>query len=183
MLAGEGVYTGTAGYFADEAIDEIGGGPSVGKVDFGGKGTGDPYTMRVVSTVQFDGTFDVVTYLSNGGTSDLGIELQKSTDGNTWESVGNLNYSKTQRLFKKSRFHLDEQAPVYLRVAQVSGGSKGQLYDIYVIRTEGTVTGINSVSAAEQNVKSVETKKFFKDGKIYIKKGDNLYNAAGLRVE
>ena len=183
VLAGEGVYTGTAGYFADEAIDEIGGGPSVGKVDFGGKGTGDPYTMRVVSTVQFDGTFDVVTYLSNGGTSDLGIELQKSTDGNTWESVGNLNYSKTQRLFKKSRFHLDEQTPVYLRVAQVSGGSKGQLYDIYVIRTEGTVTGINSVSAAEQNVKSVETKKFFKDGKIYIKKGDNLYNAAGLRVE
>ena len=88
-----------------------------------------------------------------------------------------------RKISVEPRFHLEEQTPVYLRVAQVSGGSKGQLYDIYVIRTEGTVTGINSVSAAEQNVKSVETKKFFKDGKIYIKKGDNLYNAAGLRVE
>lgn len=180
VAAGVGVYTGTAGYFAEEAIDEIGEGPSTGKVDFGGKTSGDPYTMRVKSTKTFEGTFDVVTYLSNGGTSDLGIELQKSADGTTWEKVGDLKFSNTQRLFKKTRFHLNEASPVYLRVAQVSGGSKGQLYDIHVIKTEGT-TGIDTIPAAEA-VKNVKVKKFSKDGRILIKKGDKLYNVAGLQL-
>ena len=181
VSAGSGVYTGTAGYFAEEAIDEIGGGPSKGKVDFGGKASGDPYTMRVVSTKTFSGEFDVVTYLSNGGTSDLGIELQKSADGKTWEQVGNLNYSKTQRLFKKSRFHLNESAPVYLRVRQVSGGSKGQLYDIYVISTEGTSTAISNVKAEKADAAKVG--KFVKNGRIYIQKGEALYNVAGAQVK
>ena len=181
VSAGSGVYTGTAGYFAEEAIDEIGGGPSKGKVDFGGKASGDPYTMRVVSTKTFSGEFDVVTYLSNGSTSDLGIELQKSADGKTWETVGNLKYSKTQRLFKKSRFHLNESAPVYLRVRQVSGGSKGQLYDIYVISTEGTSTAISNVKAEKADAAKVG--KFVKNGRIYIQKGDALYNVAGAQVK
>lgn len=180
VAASSGVYTGTAGYFAEEAIDEIGNGPSKGKVDFGGKASGDPYTMRVKSTKAYDGTFDVVTYLSNGGTSDLGIELQKSTDGTTWEKVGNLNFSNTQRLYKKTRFRLNETTPVYLRVAQVSGGSKGQLYDIYVIKTSGTATAIDTVPAAD--VKDMKVKKFSKNGRLLIKKGNNIYNVAGLQL-
>ena len=181
VAAGSGVYTGTAGYFAEEAIDEIGGQPSKGKVDFGGKNAGNPYTMRVKSTKPFSGTFDVVAYLSNGGTSDLGIELQKSADGETWTTVGNLKYSLTQRLFKKTRFHLDEATPVYLRVAQVSGGSKGQLYDIYVIKTEGISTAISNVNADKAN--DAKVGKFVKDGRIYIQKGDALYNVAGAQVK
>ena len=181
VSAGTGVYTGTAGYYAEEAVDELGGTPSKGKVDFGGKSSGDPYTMRIASTKQFSGTFDVVTYLSNGGTSDLGIELQKSADGKTWETVGNLNYSKTQRLFKKSRFHMDEATPVYIRVKQVSGGSKGQLYDIYVIKTEGTSTAISNVKAEKADAAKVG--KFVKNGRIYIQKGDALYNVAGAQVK
>lgn len=181
VAAGAGVYTGTAGYFADEAVDEIGGVPSKGKVDFGGKSSGDPYTMRIESTKKFEGTFDVVTYLSNGGTSDLGIEVQKSVDGENWESVGNLNYSTTQRLFKKTRLHLNEATPVFIRVAQVSGGSKGQLYDIYIIKTDGISTSIDSVASAE--AKAAKVQKYSKNGQIYIKKGDALYNVAGLRVK
>ena len=181
VSAGTGVYTGTAGYYAEEAVDELGGTPSKGKVDFGGKSSGDPYTMRIASTKQFSGTFDVVTYLSNGGTSDLGIELQKSADGKTWETVGNLNYSKTQRLFKKSRFHMDEATPVYIRVKQVSGGSKGQLYDIYVIKTEGTSTAISNVKAEKADAAKVG--KLVKNGRVYIQKGDALYNVAGAQVK
>ena len=180
VSAGVGVYTGTAGYFAEDAIDEIGGSPSKGKVDFGGKAEGDPYSMRIESTKTFEGTFDVVTYLSNGGTSDLGIELQKSKDGQTWETVGGLKYSKTQRLFKKTRFHLDEAAPVYLRVAQVSGGSKGQLYDIYVIQTEGLTDGIENIHGTE--AKPTKIQKFVKNGRLLVKKGDKLYTVDGLRV-
>ena len=180
VSAGVGVYTGTAGYFAEDAIDEIGGSPSKGKVDFGGKAEGDPYSMRIESTKTFEGTFDVVTYLSNGGTSDLGIELQKSKNGQTWETVGGLKYSKTQRLFKKTRFHLDEAAPVYLRVAQVSGGSKGQLYDIYVIQTEGLTDGIENIHGTE--AKPTKIQKFVKNGRLLVKKGDKLYTVDGLRV-
>lgn len=181
VAAGEGVYTGTAGYFADEAIDEIGGSPSKGKLTFGGKSSGDPYTLRVESTKKFEGTFDVVTYLTNGGTSDLGIQLEKSADGTTWEKVGDLNFSKTQRLFKKTRFHMNEKTPVYIRVAQVNGGSKGQLYDIYVIETEGTATGIEAVPSAE--AKDAKIQKVIKNGQIYIVKGDKLYNVAGQIVK
>ena len=137
--------------------------------------------MRVKSTKTFDGTFDVVTYLSNGGTSDLGIELQKSADGTTWEKVGDLNFSKTQRLYKKTRFHLNEATPVYLRVAQVSGGSKGQLYDIYVIKTAGSTTGIESIPAAEA-AKDVKVMKFSKNGRLVIQKGNAIYNVAGLKL-
>ncbi len=181
VSAGTGVYTGTSDYLAEEAIDEIGGTPSKGKIDFGGKASGDPYTMRIVSTKQYSGTFDVVTYLANGGTSDLGIELQKSIDGTTWETVGNLNYTKSQRLHKKTRFHMDETAPVYLRVAQVSGGAKGQIYDIYVIRTVGTSTAISNVKAETESAAKVG--KFVKDGRIYIQKGAALYNVAGAQVK
>ena len=183
VSANSGIYTSTSGngYYAEAAVDELGGTPSKGKVDFGGKSSGDPYTMRIASTKQFTGTFDVVTYLSNGSTSDLGIELQKSADGKTWETVGKLNYSKTQRLFKKSRFHMDETTPVYLRVAQVSGGSKGQLYDIYVIKTEGTSTAISNVKAEKADAAKVG--KFVKNGRIYIQKGDALYNVAGAQVK
>ena len=183
VSANSGIYTSTSGngYYAEAAVDELGGTPSKGKVDFGGKSSGDPYTMRIASTKQFTGTFDVVTYLSNGSTSDLGIELQKSADGKTWETVGKLNYSKTQRLFKKSRFHMNESAPVYLRVRQVSGGSKGQLYDIYVIKTEGTSTAISNVKAEKADAAKVG--KFVKNGRIYIQKGDALYNVAGAQVK
>ena len=183
VSANSGIYTSTSGngYYAEAAVDELGGTPSKGKVDFGGKSSGDPYTMRIASTKQFTGTFDVVTYLSNGSTSDLGIELQKSADGKTWETVGKLNYSKTQRLFKKSRFHMDETTPVYLRVAQVSGGSKGQLYDIYVIKTEGTSTAISNVKAEKADAAKVG--KFVKNGRIYIQKGDAFYNVAGAQVK
>lgn len=181
VSASSGIFTGTAGYFAEEAIDEIGGTPSKGKVSFGGKSSGDPYTMRVKSTKTFDGTFDVVTYLSNGGKDDLGIELQKSADGTTWEKVGDLNFSKTQRLYKKTRFHLNEATPVYLRVAQVSGGSKGQLYDIYVIKTAGSTTGIESIPAADA-AKNVKVMKFSKNGRLVIQKGNTIYNVAGLKL-
>ncbi len=152
VSASTGVGNAATGYYAETAFDEIGS-PSKGKMTFGGKGSGESYTGSVESTVKFEGEFDVVTYLTNGASSAIGIELQKSTDGETWETVGALSSASTQRYFKKDRFHISAAEPVYIRVAQVSGSSKGQLYDIYVITTDGT-TGIEAISANDKAVKS-----------------------------
>lgn len=175
-----GIGNTTAGRYADAAIDEIGGAPTTGFIDFGAKNSGEPYSMRFETTKTFEGTFDVVTYLGNGGTGDPDIELQKSTDGTTWETVGKVNYTNNQRYYKKTRFNMSETTPVYLRVAQVSGSTKGYIYDIYVIKTEGT-TGISETIATE--TKAVKVKKFVKNGQIYIQKGDALFTVSGVQVK
>ncbi len=140
-----GVGNNAANYYAETAFDEIGS-PSKGKLTFGGKKDGERFTGSVESTVKFEGEFDVVTYLTNGGTSAIVLELQTSTDGETWATVDTLSSATTQRYYKKDRFHISATEPVYVRVAQTGGGSKGQLYDIYVITTDGT-TGIEAISA------------------------------------
>nr|MCR5394740.1 chitobiase/beta-hexosaminidase C-terminal domain-containing protein [Bacteroidales bacterium] len=145
-----GVGNGAKGYYAETALDGIGL-PSKGKLTYGGKASGESYTGSVESTVKFEGELDIVTYLTNGGTSTIILELQTSADGETWATVDTLSSAGTQRYYKKNRFHISATEPVYVRVAQTGGGSKGQLYDIYVIQTEGT-TGIEAISAKESVV-------------------------------
>ena len=55
----------------------------------------------------------------------------------------------TRNRYQKDRFHISATEPVYIRIAQTGGGSKGQLYDIYVISTEGT-TGIEAITANDE---------------------------------
>ncbi|MCR5361299.1 MAG: chitobiase/beta-hexosaminidase C-terminal domain-containing protein [Bacteroidales bacterium] len=148
VSAATGVGNAATGYYAETAFDEIGS-PSKGKMTFGGKASGEAYSASVESTVKFEGEFDVVTYLTNGGTSAIVLELQTSTDGETWATVDTLSSASTQRYFKKDRFHISATEPVYIRIAQTGGGSKGQLYDIYVISTEGT-TGIDAITANDE---------------------------------
>lgn len=148
VAASTGVGNAATGYYAETPFDEIGS-PTKGKMTFGGKASGEAYSASVESTVKFEGEFDVVTYLTNGGTSAIVLELQTSTDGETWATVDTLSSASTQRYFKKDRFHISATEPVYIRIAQTGGGSKGQLYDIYVIRTDGT-TGIEAISANDE---------------------------------
>jgi len=140
------VGNGNTGYFAESATDLIGGAPSKGKITFGGKTSGDPYTASIESTVKFQPPFDIVTYLTNGGTGEPGIFLQTSVDGENWESIAQLTNAKTQRYFKKDRNHVEGTEELYVRVAQLNGSSKAQLYDLYIITTEGS-TGIEQIAA------------------------------------
>ncbi len=183
VAAASGVGNGATGYYAETAFDEIGS-PSKGKMTFGGKISGESYTGSVESTVKFEGELDIVTYLTNGGSSAIVLELQTSTDGETWATVDTLSSASTQRYFKKDRFHISATEPVYIRIAQTGGGSKGQLYDIYVISTDGT-TGIEAITANdEKSAKSqytidlmgrragamVSGQMYLKDGKIVLMK-------------
>ncbi len=157
QLAAEvGVGNAATGRYAETAFDAIGA-PSKGVVDFGGKTSGEPFTMKVVSNVTFTAPFDVVTYLGNGGTGSPAIELQISTDRENWTMVDSLNFCTTQRYWKKTRLHVGEAGEYYVRIAQVGGSSKAQLYDIIVITTEST-QGIEEI----RNDESVRgEKKYF----------------------
>ena len=148
-----GVGNGETGRYAETAADAIGQ-PTKGVVDFGGKTSGEPYTMTILSTEKFTAPFDVVTYLGNGSTGSPYIEVEISEDGENWQTVDSLLFAGTQRYWKKTRLHIAEAGSYYVQVKQVGGSSKAQLYDIYVISTEGE-TGIEQV-AADAEVRSSE---------------------------
>ena len=129
-----GVGNGATGRYAETAFDAIGT-PTNGVVDFGGKVSGEPYSMRIVSNEKFQAPFDVVTYMGNGSTGTPNIELQTSTDGENWTKVGEINYCTTQRYWKKTRLHVGDEGEFFVRIAQTGGSSKAQMYDVIVITT------------------------------------------------
>ena len=176
-----GVGNGATGRYAETALDAIGA-PTTGVVDFGGKVSGEPYTMRVVSNVKFPAPFDVVVYMGNGSTGSPNIELQTSTDGETWTAVGQMNYCTTQRYWKKTRLHVGEAGEYFVRLAQVGGSSKAQLYDMMVITTNDEL-GIEEVSTDNMRGKKemydiygrqitvpAQGQMFILNGKKYIQK-------------
>ena len=131
-------------YCAETAFDLIGE-PSKGKITFGGKKDGESFTGSIESTVKFKAPFDVVTYVSNGNRDGVGVvEVQTSADGENWALVDTINVSSVYRRFAKTRLHYAGDDEVYVRLAQVGGSTKPQVFDIYVITTEGT-TGIENV--------------------------------------
>ena len=138
-----GVGNGATGRYAETALDAIGA-PTTGVVDFGGKVSGEPYTMRVVSNEKFTAPFDVVVYMGNGSTGSPNIELQTSTDRDNWTAVGEIKYCNTQRYWKKTRLHVGEVGDYFVRLAQMGGSSKAQLYDLLVITTNDEL-GIEEV--------------------------------------
>ena len=130
---GGGVGNGVAGRFVDEAIDYIGT-ITTGVITFGAKKDGEPYTGRIESTVKYAGPFDVVVFCGNGNGSGAGIlEIQTSADGENWATVDTLKLASTQRYIKRTRASYEGTDEVYVRIAQVGGGTKAQVYDIYLL--------------------------------------------------
>jgi len=128
-----GVGNGATGRFAEEAIDLIGT-PSKGVITFGAKNSNEPYTARIETTAKLAGPFDVIVYCGNGNNSGAGVlEIQTSADGETWTTLDTLKMASTQRYIKRTRASYNETAEVFVRVAQVSGGTKAQVYDIFVM--------------------------------------------------
>ncbi|MBM6992238.1 MAG: chitobiase/beta-hexosaminidase C-terminal domain-containing protein [Prevotella sp.] len=94
------------------------------------------YNARIESTKQFQGPFNVVTFLGNangtGNVQRMGVEV--SADGKNWTLVDDtITISNPQRLYSKKVIHYDGTDMVYVRLAQLSGNSGCQCYDIYVM--------------------------------------------------
>ena len=160
QLAAEGkVGNGATGRYAETAEDILGGVPSKGAITFGGKTSGEPYTAAIESTVKFTAPFDVVTYIGNGNGSGAAImQVEVSADGVTWDSVGVAKMAGTQRYYKKTRVNVEKSGEYYVRLAQVGGSTKAQVYDVYVLNN-GEIsqaydpnTGIEGISGSAAEV-------------------------------
>lgn len=97
------------------------------------------YNARIESTKQFQGPFNVLTFLGNasgtGNVQRMGVEV--SADGKNWQLVGDtITVSNPQRLWSKFNVTYDGTDMVYVRLSHLAGNSGAQCYDIYVM-TEG----------------------------------------------
>ena len=169
----------TSVYNAQSAQDLIGE-PSKGKMTFGGKVSGDPYSAKIESTQKFQAPFDVVTYVTNGGGSAFVLEVQVSADGENWTVLDTVNVANVQRRYCKTRMHYDGTDEVYVRMAHVSGSTKAQVYDIYVITT-GEKTGIeaiemNEAQNADKRIYDLQGRRVatMQSGRIYLQNGKKV---------
>jgi len=170
----------SANRYYDTALDCIGGNATQGALTFGGKPSGEPFTGRIESTSALKAPFDLVIYGGDGSTGDPMIEIQISSDGENWTSLGTAITAETQRHIKKTRVHYDETGEFYVRLAQTGGSSKFQLYDLYVIATEG-MTGIETVEQDAESKGDVQMFDLFgrqitrpTAGQIYIQNGKKV---------
>ena len=137
----DGVGSERKGRYAAQPQDLIGMPVAKGMLDFG-SGAG---SMRLETDSLIAGPFDVVVYLGNGSTDSPVLTIDLSADGQEWATLDTVNVTNTQRYWRKTRAHYAETTPVYVRIASHKG-SKSQLYDVYIISTDG-VTGIEAISA------------------------------------
>lgn len=132
---------------------------------FGAKAEGEPYTASIRSKQAFQGPFDVVVYCANGnGSNAPEIAVRTSADATVadslWTLLGDtIVENQARRLYKRSVVHYDGTDKVYVQVAQVGGGTKAMVADIYVLGTlknaDAIPTAIASVITDDASVKVV----------------------------
>ena len=144
----------SANRYYDTALDCIGGNATQGALTFGGKISGEPYSGRLESTVPFEAPFDIVIYGGNGSSDQPNIQIEVSSDGETWTSLGLANAATTQRHIRKTRVHYDEAGEYYVRLNQTGGASKFQVYDLLVVSTDGK-TGIETATLQRCNADEI----------------------------
>lgn len=129
------VGNGAAAYCAESALDLIGLTPSKGKMTFGGKTSGEPCSATIETTAKYQAPFDVVVFFdnANGPGKKFDMQIQVSEDGSNWETIGTCIYPDIQRYYKQTRVGYEENKEVYVRLAQMGGDTKGQVYDIYIL--------------------------------------------------
>lgn len=132
---------------------------------FGAKAEGEPYTASIRSKQAFQGPFDVVVYCANGnGSNAPEIAVRTSADATVadslWTMLGDtIVENQARRLYKRSVVHYDGTDKVYVQVAQVGGGTKAMVADIYVLGTlknaDAIPTAIASVITDDASAKVV----------------------------
>ena len=174
LAPGDGVGNGATGRYAEEAIDFLPAGLdnniTKGCITFGAKTSGEPYTARIESTYKFAGPFDVVVFCGNGNNSSKGVlEIQTSADGTTWTKLAELNLANTQRYVKRTKASYDAAEEVFVRVAQTGGGTKAQVYDIYILNSGEKSAAYSEEATGIKNVKKA------------IKAAAGIYDVNGVR--
>ncbi|MBO5187291.1 MAG: chitobiase/beta-hexosaminidase C-terminal domain-containing protein, partial [Prevotella sp.] len=157
----KGVSNGELITAAETPDDLIGGLPTKGELSFKGKSGSDPYTGSIETTGKYAAPFDVVVYCGNGKGTEFNLQIQVSTDGLAWDSIGKVAVAKLQRNYKKTRVSHETAGEYYVRVAQVGGSSDAKIYDIYILNNgenskkyDASTVGIDNVNNASELVRS-----------------------------
>lgn len=158
------VGNGEAGYYAETAEDFIGGAPSGQNIQFGAVASGNPCTGALESTRTFKAPFDVVVYLAScQNNSKAVMEVQTSTDGENWTSVGNLNVSPFQRYYKKTRVSVDTEGDYYVRVAHTANTTGSAVLDLFILNNgevskqyDPDTNGVENIAASAVEAVAVE---------------------------
>ncbi len=126
---------------------------------FGAKLEGEPYTAAIRSKQAFQGPFDVVVYCANGngsGAPEIGVKVSsdEAVADSLWTLLGDtIVENQARRLYKRSVLHYNGNDKVFVQVAQLGGGAKAMVADIYVLGTlsnaDAIPTGIASVIASD----------------------------------
>lgn len=100
------------------------------------KHSGDEYNAAIQSTKTFQGPFNVVMFMGTAGGSQEQMGIETSTDGVTWNLMGEaISQKLAKRLWKKYTRSYTGTDNVYVRVKEYQGpnGSGPQVYDVYIM--------------------------------------------------
>lgn len=184
------------GYNPERAEDYFENLGTTGAIQFGSIASGDKATATIQTTQAYAGPFNVIAIVANASgdkTTGVGkpakIAIQVSTDSINWETIGGeFTTASIYRCYKKFEVAYDNEAPVYVRLASISGSSQN-VHDIYIynhgeksIAEEEAYTGVEEVNvAAEQG--AAKAAKVLKGGRIVILCGNAVFTTAGARMK
>jgi len=147
----------TSNYNPASATDVINANDTIGItpyfLNFGAKVSGEPYNARVRTAKAYTGPFDIVAYVGQGNGSNVPeLNIEVSADAVTWDSIASVNVPDTKRLWARTKVSYEGTDAVYVRIAQVGGGTKAEIYNIYLLNagahTQNWLTGIKDVETS-----------------------------------
>lgn len=164
----------------DTAEDAIGVNDSIGITEnaltFGKQPSGGPFNASLESTKTFKAPFDVVIYAGNGNDNEIPtMQVETSADGKTWTKLGDVAYSTTKRIWKKTFLSYEGTDEVYVRILHTAAKSSGQIYDLYVMK--------NGEESAKYDEKALEDQySGISETRMQTVKNAGIYNLRGVRM-
>ena len=144
----------------DTAEDAIGvndeQGITANALTFGKQPSDGPFNASLETTGKYQGPFDVVVYAGNGNEGEIPtMQIETSTDGETWTKLGDVAFSLIKRNWKKTQMSFEGTDEVYVRLLHTKAKSGAQIYDIYILNNGEKSKAYSEEATGISNVKNV----------------------------
>ena len=144
----------------DTAEDAIGvndeQGITANALTFGKQPSDGPFNASLETTGKYQGPFDVVVYAGNGNEGEIPtMQIETSTDGETWTKLGDVAFSLIKRNWKKTQLSFEGTDEVYVRLLHTKAKSGAQIYDIYILNNGEKSKAYTEEAVGISNVKNV----------------------------
>lgn len=144
----------------DTAEDAIGvndeQGITANALTFGKQPSDGPFNASLETTGKYQGPFDVVVYAGNGNEGEIPtMQIETSTDGETWTKLGDVAFSLIKRNWKKTQMSFEGTDEVYVRLLHTKAKSGAQIYDIYILNNGEKSKAYTEEATGISNVKNV----------------------------